>query len=112
MPLPVAAMLNLLAVPIDPDQISRSLVPPPALGWGSRSQAPSDEPAPVLPEESTTQTIAEVGSVPLEVITGDPELYPRDARTPPSACPGYDRFAQSVPSENTPEAAEWLPRGR
>src|SRR5262252_9275923 len=76
MPLLVAAMENLLAVPMLPDQISRSLVPPLALGWGSRSHAPSEEPVPVLPLLLTAQMIADAGSVPFEVITGDPELNP------------------------------------
>src|SRR5215469_9151871 len=76
MPLLVAAVVNLAAVPIGADQISRSFTPPLALGWGRRSQAPSVELVPLLPEESTAQMIPVVASVPLEVITGVPEVYP------------------------------------
>src|ERR1700740_1448522 len=76
MPLLVAAIVNLAAVPTAADQISRSLVPPPALGWRRRSQAPSMELVPVLPVLFTAQMIAELASVPFEVITGDPEPNP------------------------------------
>src|SRR5580692_6453707 len=78
MPLLVAAIENLTAVPMVPDQISRSLTPPPAFGCGVASNAPSQAflPSPLLSGLSTTQTIAEFGSVPFEVTTGDPEPNP------------------------------------
>ena len=62
-----------------PDQISCILVPPPALGCGVASNAPSQAflPSPLLSGLSTTQMIAESGSVPFEVTTGDPEPYPK-----------------------------------
>ena len=79
MPLPVAAIVNLLRVPMAPDQISRILVPPPAFGCGVASNAPSQEfrPSPLVSGLSTTQKIAEFGSVPFEVTTGEPEPYPK-----------------------------------
>src|ERR1700752_3237415 len=78
MPLPVAAIENLVEVPIGPDQISRSLVPPPALCCGVASNAASEEflPSPLASGLSTTQTIAEPASVPLEVTAGDPGPNP------------------------------------
>src|SRR5580692_10967157 len=79
MPLAVAAVVNLTAVPMVPDQISCSLVPPPAFGCGVASNAPSQAflPSPLLSGPSTTQTIAALGSVPFEGTTGDPEPYPK-----------------------------------
>src|SRR5579863_4679639 len=78
MPLAVAAVVNFTAVPMSPDQISCSLVPPPALGCGVASNAPSQAslPSPLGSGLSTIQTIAELGSVPFEVTTGEPEPYP------------------------------------
>ena len=79
MPLPVAAIVNLLDVPMAPVQISCILVPPPVFGCGVASNAPRQEclPSPLVSGLSTTQRIAELGSVPLEVTTGEPEPYPK-----------------------------------
>src|SRR6516164_6933321 len=79
MPLPVAAIENFAEVPMLPCQISRILVPPPALGCGVASNAPSQEfrPSPLVSGLSTTHTIAEFALVPFEVVTGDPEPNPK-----------------------------------
>ena len=79
MPLAVAAVVNLTAVPMVPDQISCIFVPPPAFGCGVASNAPSQAflPSPLVSGPSTTQMIAESASVPFEVTTGDPEPNPK-----------------------------------
>src|SRR5215470_4606423 len=78
MPLAVAAVVNLAAVPMSPDQISCILVPPPALGCGVASNAPSQAFVPSPPLGlSTTHTIPDLASVPFEVTTGEPEPNPK-----------------------------------
>jgi hypothetical protein len=79
MPLAVAAVVNLTAVPMVPDQISCILVPSPALGCGVASNAPSQAflPSPLVSGLSTTQMIPESASVPFEVTTGEPETNPK-----------------------------------
>src|SRR5213080_1133015 len=76
MPLLVAAMVNLLAVPIGSASICWSFSPPPAAGCGTASKAAREAPVPDEPELWTTHTTADDGSVPLEVTTGEPELKP------------------------------------
>src|SRR5215471_4213870 len=77
MPLAVAAVENLAAVPMSPDQISCIFVPPPALGCGVASNAPSQAFLPSPLGLSTTHTIPELALVPFEVTTGEPEPNPK-----------------------------------
>src|SRR5215471_4572184 len=77
----VAGTANLLAVPIGADQIGVSW--PPADGIASN--ASSVPPEPLLPDEYSSQTTALVGSVPLDVTTGEPEEKPKTAGESPAS---------------------------
>ena len=71
MPWPVAGIVKTSAVPIGSPSISASFLPPPLAGCGTRGKATRVEAEPPL--FCTTHTTAEAGSLPLEVITGEPE---------------------------------------
>src|SRR5262249_36827535 len=77
MPLFVATLANSEPVPIDAAQTSLSFVPPPARGTPSSFHAPRVPPDPVLSLWCSSQMSPVDGSVPLEVIAGAPEVYPR-----------------------------------
>jgi len=74
MPLFVATLENLVPVPIGAVQISLSFVPPPERGTPSSSHAPRVPPAPVLSLWCSSQMIPVLGSVPFDVIAGEPEV--------------------------------------
>src|SRR5581483_2741689 len=78
MPLLVAGMVNLLAVPVGADQIGFKVqgdVPVQLLDGTARNASRLLD-LPFGPEDCTSHSTADDGAVPLEVITGDPDVYP------------------------------------
>src|SRR5215467_1842956 len=77
MPLLVAGMVNLAAVPIGQSPSSARSRPPPVAGCGTASKATSEAFAPLPPELSTHHTTADDALTPAEVTTGEPEEKPK-----------------------------------